>query len=81
MVHGPSYIYMVFIYRKDVLYIENVVYVSRGFYIHIEILDVSLYRIEFRLSIKIPSYQYRNSHFHDKTVTQPPYIYSGTPYT
>ena len=27
------------------------------------------------------SYQYRNSHYQDKTVNQPPYLYDGNPNT
>ena len=34
-----------------------------------------------RLNIKIPSYQYRKSHFGDKTILRPSYLHNGISYT
>ena len=34
-----------------------------------------------RLNIMVPSYQYKNSHYKDETVTRPFYLWNANPHT
>ena len=43
--------------------------------------DSSVSALGSRLSIKIPSYRYKDSHYKDKAVWQPSNLYNGIPYT
>ena len=75
--------------------IKNVQSPCVGFYIYYSTLSqyneqliiYKLIKISMRMSsgghliIKMPSYQYRDSHYKDKTVSWPSYLYNGDSYT